>query len=448
VIFAPPVVATSVAIPTVMLLGGLAILVAGLVLLTQRRPHAPESPPPADEEPTPAPTCDWSAELESASGERITLREASGRECCRYVFHLSEVTGEDEDGPAAEERLFYLGEATQIGRDGAVTPLQREAITRSVSSTPTEMDATLTIERAAGPSIGSLGWEQLPEPEGDDGNPFDDRAKQAWELHLEQLRQQGARPAVGRISEATRLHRRQQLRLHLSVTRACDAPQPVIDVSGESRVQWESNRTGSRLHGAEAQLAAWVLADDLRAVATSPTAPLAGLRSWHVVDEPDAHGISLVSDPEAASSMGEWSGQDAAQVTKPEVTVEMGCGVALEATAAHVRESLARLQGRAEFRLRVRIDASSLGVADDTRAADDDEPPLPSCSCSPSIDLTLGMQQLEGNDEGPADSTAAGLMRLDGRVVHVGRGDRGTWRVVEVGTDTAHVGELGWEEVR
>jgi hypothetical protein len=386
--------------------------------------------------------------LESASGEWITLRSASGRECCRYVFRLSELEHDGERRAPSEERLFYSGEATRIGRDGAVTAMQREAISRTVTSTPTAVHATLGLERSAGPSIGSPGWEQLPELEAELGESFDDRAKRAWEMHLDQLRAQGARLAVGTASETATLSHHEELVLRLTVTRECDAEQPVIAVSGECRVSWEMRRTESPLHRAEARLAAWVMADDLEVVASSPSSPPNGLESWQVIGEHPDHGVSLVCDSEVDSAFGEWSGRGAAEVTKPDVTIRMGSGVVMEATAAHEQESQATLHARAGCLLHVRIHPPPVPSATSTSAAGEAQPPAARCACAGStMELTLGIPW-PGESSTAADSTDARPMRLDARAVRLGRGAQATWRVVDVDWEAANLDVQESEGIR
>lgn len=448
VVLSSPVVAANVAIPVAMLVIGLAVLVAGLVLLSPRkRGTADASPPEVDDEEPPLLACDWSAELESASGERITLRPAVGRDCCRYLFRLTEARSDSAELPT-EERLFYSGGATQVGRDGAVTPLQREAITTTAVITPTAVDATMTIERTSGPSIGSPGWEQLPVQDNQERGRLDELARRAWELHLDQLHQQGARLAVGTASETATLSRHQRLLLTVTVIRGCDAEQPVIDVTGQSRVQWDMAQVAPTLHRADASLAAWVLADDLQAVAASPTSPLLGVRSWHLLDGHGQHGVSLVGDPAADQAMGEWSGVARVQVAKPELTIELGCGVAVEAAATHVETGLATLRGRAESLLELSVSAPSPTAARDV-AADAKARGDASCTCAnPSISLTLGIGDQADAETGDADSTTAGRMRLDDRVVRVSRSGRDGWNVVRVASDIAPTDDLGWEDPR
>ncbi|MDX1510947.1 MAG: hypothetical protein R3249_06350 [Nitriliruptorales bacterium] len=432
--------AASVVIPTVMLVGGLAILVAGLVLLVGRRPEpaVPEVRDDPQEAPVlepasaadeardvtpPIPTCDWSAELELPSGKRQLLRTPASDACCRWLFSLSESSIDADDKPV-EERLYYVGKSTQIGRDGSFTPLQRESIAREVLASPTDLDATMAIVRSPGPSVGSPGWEQLP---AESDSEFDDRARRAWELHLDQLRLQGARPTAGRTSEGNRLEHGRRLLLHVTVDRSCEAAQPVIELDAEANVRWNSHQVGGFDH-ASGQLSAWVLADDLRAGATTPVAPPQGLRSAAVVGH-DPPGVSFSCDPDADASGGGWSGTASSRVEKPDFTIDMGVGIEIEAAAVHVDESEVVLHGRASSHLRLRVSPK----ASEGRPTGPEVGAGPaSCACAtPAIDVLLGAGAAAGSEAPPLDSTPVGSMRFDARVVQIRRTAAGAWSVAE-----------------
>lgn len=418
--------------PVLLLLGGLAVLVVGLVLLTGGGPRTSgplrdTRDPDSDEPPTEAP-CDWSAWVELEDDERLALRAPTGRACCSYVLRvrdLDPVTGAVDESATS---LSWAGSSTRIGPDGATTPLERDVVRRHVTSTAGALVTALAVDRSPGPEVTTPGWRELPAAELAATGAHDSRTAQLWQLHLDELRGHGARPVPTDGPRVAPLVHRRRVEVALSVARGCRPAAHRDEVDGDCRARLEVRATpaaGRRL--AAPLLASWIQVGEQVVVADTPTAAPAGLSGWHPATGAREVGVAAVCDPGADTSTAEWTGRlRTTDVDERAVTLVVGSQVQLEADVEAGPPApegvVAELRASTDARVRLRLGQGT-------------DPSGSRCTrCVPALEVVVGRPAAPGVRTIAPGTTADVQIRLDGRTVCLHPpepGGTGAWTVAQ-----------------
>lgn len=436
----PPFAAEAMPVaPALMLVVGLVILVAGLVLLTggglRRRDEpvpaaaapgtAPAAPSPATA-PAPAPTvaepdvaapaappaavgpddCDWGAWLE-LDGDRVALRTPTGRACCTYTLRVRDLDDVLDPVDALEEVLVWSGEATELGPDGAATPLQRDVVTRRASSSAGASFAALSLDRSPGPVVRTAGWRDVPAADLAATGDLDTRAAQLWALHLDELRKRGARTAPAGTPRVAPVVHRRRVEATVTVVRGCTPAPHGATVDGHCRAELGASVAPAAGHLETPLLASWVDVDGTITAADQLLAPSTGLSGWHPVDDEQGAGVAAACDRVARTTAATWGRDLHAEVDEARTTVVLGSAVRLDVEAdEHVRTRVAaELHASTGAHVTVR-----LGAPDPTGNG------APTCRrCVPEVELRLGRDAALGVRPDAPGSTAEAEIRLDAR---------------------------------
>jgi hypothetical protein len=366
---------------------------------------APAAPPAAPTPPPPAEPCDWSAWFEHEDGRRVLLRGAEGRTCCTYVLRVRDLDPVTGPTDQLDEVLCWSGAATRIGPSGASTPLQRDVVTRRAASSHGALFAALSLDRSPGPEVTTPGWRDEPMATAGEEGTHDNRRAQLWSRHIDELRDHGARPIPADSPRVPPLEHRRRVEASLSVQRGCrTAPHPAVaEGSCHARLGGSLAPTGQGRLGAPL-LASWIEVDDRVVVADEATVPPTGLGSWHPVVEDPARGIAAAGDPRARTTEAEWTGRVRTDVDERAATVRIGSAVRLEVTADDDAPGRVAAELHASTAAHVRLRVAA-PEGDDGGCR----------RCVPSVEVTLGRPDVHGVRSDERDSTAEAVIRLDAR---------------------------------
>ena len=408
-------VATSVATPVLLLVVGLAVLAVGLALLTgggrarrrpaptYARPAAPATPaPPAD-----AP-CDWSAWLEGEAGERVLLRGAAGRACCRYVIRVRDLDPVAAPLDQVQESLVWAGEATRLSRDGARTPLTRDLVTRRAATGAGTATLAMGLDRTAGPTVATAA--DLPHVDADDPEVERGTARRAarlWHQHLDDLHAHGARPAPSDGDRVAPAAVQRRVELVVAVDRGCEvaAHRCEAEVACEARLDGSVAVGTARL--AAPLLASWVEVGTATIAADAAVDGQVGIAAWHPTSVPPAHGVTATGGAASGSCAAAWQGRRTVRVDERRATVVVGSAVRLELEADDDQPEV-RGELHASTAADVRV---HLGTADGRGAG---------CArCLPEVEVRVGRTTAPDVRSTPAGSTCEVTIGLDGHTVRL-----------------------------
>lgn len=466
-----------------MLVGGLAILVAGLVLLTggpgrsTGRPTTPRrdvdapawgpgagatprvgtpapepaassrtaAPAPAPAAPatspdTPAAPCDWSAWFVHEDGHRVALRAPLGAACCTYLVQvrdLDPVTGLLDE---LEEALTWSGTATRLGPEGAATRLQRDVVTRRASTAVGELFAALSLDRSPGPEVTTPAWRARDD--GDDAGAAEGderRRARLWSLHIDDLHDHGARPAPTDAPRVAPLVHRQRVEVSVTVERGCRTAPHTATITGRCQARLGASVTSPAGRVTIPLVASWIGVDTAVVAANEPTVPPVGLASWHPVADDPAAGVAAVGDPRRRASEAEWTGHVDTAFDEAGVTVTVGSAVHLEIDADDRAPEPVGAEVHATTAAQIHLRIGEAEAGDGCRR------------CLPAVDLVLGRPAAPGVRPHAPGSTAEAEIRLDGRPFRLRRPDAGrasrSWVVAPADLDVQDGGRAQTPEV-